>query len=90
MTAIYAVVGVTGEWSDRREWPVAAYTDELSAQAHVEAATRRANEIFVATGDYGPRDGHANEHDPAMEMDYTGTQYEIWAFGLCDRFGGAQ
>src|SRR5690554_918315 len=80
---IYLVMGSKGEYSDRDEWPVAAYTDEAEAQKHVEAAERRAKEIKASLGaEYWryrtlTREGKAeqNEWDPEMQIDYTGTSY---------------
>ena len=37
MTTIYIVYGSTGEYSDRSEWPVAAYMDETLARTHRES-----------------------------------------------------
>lgn len=77
MEKIYVVYGSTGEYSDRGEWTVAAYSDEAHAKQHVEAATKRANEIEVLCG--GARhfdpDRYQNEYDKNMGMDYTGTSY---------------
>lgn len=39
---IYVVRGSSGEYSDRNEWPVAAYLDEPSAEKHVAMASDRA------------------------------------------------
>lgn len=35
MSAVYVVMGMEGEYSDRAEWPVAAYIDQAKAQQHV-------------------------------------------------------
>lgn len=66
---IYVVIGTTGEYSDHREWPVAAYFSEKLAQAHVIRATQRANELYAQAGGYCDKipDG-ANEHDPDTEV----------------------
>jgi hypothetical protein len=67
---IYIVEGTTGEYSDRMEWIVCAFTNEQKAKAHVEGAAKRAREIFLAGY---PR--QRNEFDPEMQMDYSGTEY---------------
>ena len=85
METIYVVHGRTGEYSDRTEWVVAAYTDEASARQHIEAATKRANELQVLA----EKDGRGNiildnDFDKGMGMDYTGTSYwycEIELYG---------
>lgn len=46
MHTVYVVMGTTGEYSDRDEWAVCAYTSEDSAKTHVERATARARELF--------------------------------------------
>ena len=47
MSTIYVVMGTCGEYSDRTEWPVAAYTDEGLAKDHVKAATAKARELLA-------------------------------------------
>jgi hypothetical protein len=42
---IYVVMGWSGDHSEREEWAVCAYSQEPSARAHVEAATKRELEI---------------------------------------------
>lgn len=90
-TIIYVVEGSTGEYSDNRNWAVCAYRDEDEAKAHVERAERRAAEIFATcAGDYWAwrskmfRDEERpmNEHDPAMDLDYTGTHYTYYPVKL--------
>ena len=72
---VWIVMGTTGEYSDRSEWPVCVYADEARAQARAEAATQRAAEIYEARPRYSAPPEGANEHDPKMQMDYTGTTY---------------
>lgn len=71
---IWVVMGTTGEYSDRREWPVRAFKRKKEAEELITAATQKAHEIFVV----GPRyrwKTDDNPFDPHMEMDYTGTSY---------------
>jgi hypothetical protein len=80
MTQIYIVRGTTGEYSDRSEWLVAAYTDEVTAQEHVILAQKRANEIKVAQDntDYFTEFDKTNIYDPNGDIDnYTGTRYFV-------------
>lgn len=79
MKMLHIVMGTTGEYSDRSEWPVVAYHDETLAMEHVRLATRRAKEIFAVYDrqNYGvelPK----NEYDADMQMQYTGTDYFIY------------
>lgn len=77
---IYIVYGSTGEYSDRNEWPVAAYADEALAQCHVAAATRwyQENDCFEKReGAWG-----CNPFDPAMSIDYTGTHWYLGGVDL--------
>jgi hypothetical protein len=77
MTHIYVVWGATGEYSDHQEWPVIAYEDEQLAQEHVTKASERYRELLAQIGNnYKIPDG-ANEWDPNMRVDYTGTRYYI-------------
>ena len=71
---IYLVVGETGEYSSHTEWPVIAYDDEAVAQRHIDLAKARADEIEGGKERY-ERPKEANEWDPEMQMDYTGTIY---------------
>ena len=91
---VHVVIGATGEYSDHREWPVAAYLDEAAAEAHVLRATQRAAEIAAGCSDHPycfrrddgehRRTHHENEHDPDMKTDYTGTHYYIWSVPLVE------
>lgn len=74
---IYVVFGVTGEYSDRSEWPVCWYESRPEAEAHAKAARRYALEI-AASDDYDLRfkEG-ANPFDPHMRIYYTGTDYSV-------------
>lgn len=87
---IYIVMGTTGEYSDRSEWPVVAYQDEAMAQAHVLAATAEASRIqaALAATDSASRyteEGRAqyleimksSPYDPDLYIDYTGTSYYV-------------
>jgi hypothetical protein len=78
---IYVVMGMCGEYSDRTEWPVKAFTDEGKGKALVENATRRAAELKPIRDEnpYFNDDKIAkqNEFDPGMKFDYTGTRYYL-------------
>lgn len=46
-TKIYVVMGTSGEYSDRNEWAVVAYTIEKDARRHVYLASAAAREIYL-------------------------------------------
>ena len=72
---IYVVFGTTGEYSDRTEWLIKAFTTEEAAKELVAKATQRANELIAtAPNRYSIKEG-SNEFDPGMQVDYTGTSY---------------
>ena len=65
---VYVVMGTSGDYSDRREWVVCAYTDEALAKQHVELAQARSRETWAAWEDAGgwgcDLDPADNEYDP--------------------------
>ena len=85
MKNVFVVMGTTGEYSDRNEWAVMAYLDESAAQKHVVNADRRAKEIFATCADRYSVERGANEFDPDMRMDYTGTSYFIYTVPLASK-----
>lgn len=83
MTDIFVVMGSCGEYSDRREWPVAWYANEQDAIAHSARAAEDAKRIEreLSAMDVGwyevegtPRQPK-NTYDPGMKWDYTGAGY---------------
>ena len=77
---VYAVMGETGEYSDRTDWFVCAYMDAAAAQAHAERAqyvARRIEGDARATGRSLWANSEPNPHDPNMQIDYTGTSYTV-------------
>lgn len=84
---IYVVEGSTGEYSDHQEWLVCAFWEELDAQGFIEQVSDRAREIFQLRHVPGwrryPIDSRfANDFDPGMAMDYTGTNYNYYPVEL--------
>jgi hypothetical protein len=86
---IYVVMGETGEYSNRGEWPVLAFFDEAEAKERVIAASRRAKEIEARKdhrlSSYRASLHGLNEYDPKMDMDYTGTRYYIMTVTLSEK-----
>lgn len=82
MNRVWLVMGATGEYSDRQEWPVRAYLDKSVAEREVVRLTDEARALFADVG-YGwePHQrkavqGHGKKvGDPGFSMDYTGTSY---------------
>lgn len=76
---IYVVIGTTGEYSDRNEWVVCAYTDEDKAKTHIIKAEEFARVKFLERS--SAEDWQAwctslrTPLDPQMDMFYTGTSY---------------
>lgn len=82
---VYIVVGSTGEYEDRTEWNVKAFTSDTTAEALAERLNRWCGEHHVATGDEKP-DLNIEEkpgEDPDFRVSYTGTEYGIEAVRLC-------
>ena len=80
MKTIYVVFGSTGEYSDRTEWPVLAYSSLKNAQKHCGNAADYAREIFgkvKSVYDIPDKLMRSNPYDSKMMMDYTGTSYYI-------------
>lgn len=72
---VYVVFGRTGEYSDREEWLVKAFTSENSAKELVLKATEAAAKVRTSReSEYRVQKG-VNLFDPEMAMDYTGTFY---------------
>jgi hypothetical protein len=83
---VYIVMGTTGEYSDRCEWPVVAYFDEHAAKVHVYNAKCVANQIEQNMDGswYDPDEDAKNEYDPDMRMYYTGTTYYVMTVDTAD------
>lgn len=74
---IWLVTGNCGEYSDRTEWPVMAFENEADAQEHARLASNRANELSARYESRWEIPEKANEYDPGMQTDYTGTSYHV-------------
>lgn len=90
--AVHIVMGVMGEYSDRTEWPVAAYFDKAEAEAHSDAATKYATEKFNGSDEL---DDHSWRMEPESPFDpsitargyvsYTGVNYFVYDVPLRER-----
>lgn len=88
---IWVVEGSTGEYSDHIEWPVKAFDDEGAANVFCERVSARYREIVAlfpggylqwSRARYESDPVALNELDPAMQMDYTGTNYLVYPIQL--------
>lgn len=86
MKTVWIVEGSTGEYSDRREWPVCAFTteekakelvEELSGLARVaeQAGLNRDDDLWR---DETPEFKKLQQKDPRASIDYTGTHYTAY------------
>ena len=85
MKTIYVVEGSTGEYSDRSEWPVRAFTSEEKAKKFVEAlaAWCDKNGCGENRGDsYWEARDKGHPLDPSFNSDYTGTRYTYYSVEL--------
>lgn len=83
MQCVWIVMGTTGEYSDRSEWPVVACTSEEGAKARVAALDIRMQQMPQEWRE--DRLAHMDEikaHmaplDGSFSMDYTGTSYFVY------------
>lgn len=74
MKIIYLVHGYTGEYEDRYEWIVSAFTTKRKADNHAKKAQDFANKQKYREWDstISP-----NPFDAGMSLDYTGTTYIV-------------
>jgi len=85
---VWIVFGSTGEYSDRREWPVRGFIDKARAEAFEFAATRWArdhskrlkghecDDCYSAAKNFRQcGEDEKSPHDPDYSRDYTGTDY---------------
>jgi len=89
MSKIYIVCGITGEYSDRSEWNVKAFTTVEKSSNYLEKLVTTYRSID--TTDYGYKRGNSEELeevmlplDPNFYEDYTGTSYYISEVELVD------
>lgn len=85
MSKVHIVIGTTGEYSDRYEWPVKAFLDVNRARDLVARASESAREYLDTVGYVFGGDADlskVNPHDPHFKMDYTGTTYFVMTVEL--------
>jgi hypothetical protein len=77
MNNIYCVIGETGEYSDHHEWIICWLSDKEEANEYAKLAKTRCDELIQEYGGRYKVPEGANEYDPDMKMDYTGTTYYV-------------
>lgn len=75
MKCVWLVKGATGQYSDHREWVVAAHTTIEGAWQHAELA--QACVAGASDWTIEKRDGFVNPHDGQCTIDYNGVFYSI-------------
>ena len=92
---VFVVVGVCGEYSDKRDWPVAAYFDRTLADRHADAAHDVARELQAErerrldAGDYEFYEPKS-PLDASIQFSYTGTDYYVMTVPVLAEVPAAQ
>jgi hypothetical protein len=84
---VYVVMGVTGEFDERVQWPVAAFTDRGAAEKRAELAREWLDEnLNLATVDnlWVWRQKNKNPHDPNMVVTNTAVEWFIYDLEIED------
>lgn len=86
---LHVVMGTTGEYSDRREWPVRAFLSDAQAEEFVAVADAWLREHKLHSDHDGDLAGYFEgaipcPFDSAFSVDYTGTSYYIMPVPLDD------
>lgn len=89
MRTLHVVMGTTGEYSDREEWPVRAFLDEAAARLFVARAEAwlRARNLHAGAGSdiWDDRtEADASPFDAGLQVSYTGTRYYLMGVPLDD------
>jgi hypothetical protein len=80
---IYIVEGCTGEYEDKVNWQVRAFTDRTEADVLVALAQDKADELCDVYKDrYWEIPTGSNVFDPRMYADYTGVEYRAYELDL--------
>jgi hypothetical protein len=81
---VYIVMGTTGEYSDRSEWPVCGYQDKALATQHADQATLWIVRMRGPNGRMKDVDWEKDlslrgksPWDKNIQIDYTGTDYYV-------------
>jgi len=86
MKKIYIVFGQTGEYSDHRDWIVAAYLNKSAAEKRVADCTMGAGKFVNSqlNWEWSEASEAKNPYDEQMHVDYTGTNYFLCETDLID------
>jgi hypothetical protein len=76
MTEVFIIMGATGDYSDRCEWPVAVVDSREAAEQYVKAVTAQYQNVPTSLRNRSSkRMKELMTLDPDFETDYTGTSY---------------
>lgn len=80
MDKVWIVMGSTGEYSDRTEWPVIAFTSEAAAKGRIADLDTRMQQMPQEWREdrWDHEDeikAHMSQLDPGFQTRYTGTSY---------------
>lgn len=83
-SGVWVVVGMTGEYSDRSEWTVYAFSEEQSARDYVGFLSEKYRELggHGQLYDWDKREALQKAmiaFDPEFDCDYTGTHWRVVA-----------
>lgn len=74
---VFVVMGTTGEYSDRSEWPVCWFDTEAGAQDYAVSLKAEGDALPAKPPFYGSKGQFNHPNDPDYVRDYTGTDYYV-------------
>lgn len=80
VASVWVVVGMTGEYSDKRTWTVAAYLEKEAAESLRDRLTEWVKEkgLTSSRGEYNYLNPLPKpDEDPNFGCDYTGVWYDV-------------
>ncbi len=72
---LYIVVGLTGEYADKMEWPVIAFTSETKALEYAEKTNQWCRDNGFARDTMKNSSDFHNPYDPQLYSQYNGVEY---------------
>lgn len=85
---VWIVMGTTGEYSDREDWPVKGFRSLEKARSFADLAKKQGQELVSKSTGYkgmiSEFEGKRTECDPNFRADYTGTDYFIYEVEIDD------
>lgn len=95
MNKVWVVMGSTGEFSDRTEWPVIGFTSEIGAMECIAALDEKMQQMPQEwRKDRWAHQSKIKAHmaalDPQFMMDYTGTKYFFYEVEIAQATSDSQ